>query len=252
MMQEDAMSLVEHLGELRKRIIWIIAVLVLGMIGGFFVAKPILIYLQEASPLVNATWHAFSPWDGLRVYMQLSFIIALVVTGPVTLYHLWSFVKPGLSKEEQKATIGYIPFSVLLFLVGLAFAYFVVFPMAFKFASGLTGSLMLTETYGITQYFSFMFNILLPISLLFELPVVVMFLTRIRLLNPIRLHKMRRYAYLALVILSTVVTPPDALSAIIVAIPLIILYEISVLLSKVIYRKQLAKDRVWADEYGDK
>lgn len=244
MMQDDAMSLVEHLGELRKRIIWIVVVLVLGMVGGFFVAKPILVYLQEASPLVNASWHAFSPWDGLRVYMQLSFILALIVTGPVTLYHLWAFVKPGLSKEEQKATIRYIPYSFILFLVGLAFAYFVVFPMAFKFASGLTESLEITETYGITQYFSFMFNIVLPISLLFEMPVVVMFLTRIRLLNPLKLHKMRRYAYLILVILSTIVTPPDALSAIIVAIPLIILYEISVMLSKFIYNKQLARDQL--------
>jgi sec-independent protein translocase protein TatC len=239
-MQDDAMSLVEHLGELRKRIFWIVAVLVLGMIGGFFVAKPILVYLQEASPLVDATWNAFSPWDGLRVYMQVSFILALIITGPVALYHLWAFVKPGLSKEEQKATVRYIPYSVLLFLLGLSFAYFVVFPLAFKFASGLTESLAIKETYGITQYFSFMFNILLPISLLFELPVIVMFLTRIRLVNPKRLRKLRRYAYLALVILSTIVTPPaDALSPIIVAIPLIILYEISVMLSSVIYKKQL-------------
>jgi sec-independent protein translocase protein TatC len=252
MMQDDAMSLVEHLGELRKRIFWIVLVLVLGIIGGFIVAKPILIYLQKASPLVIATWNAFSPWDTLRVYMQVSFILALIVTGPVALYHLWSFVKPGLRKEEQKATLSYIPFSVLLFLSGLAFAYFIVFPLAFKFASGLTKSLNITETYGITQYFSFMFNILLPIALLFELPIVVMFLTRLRLLNPKRLRKLRRYAYLALVILSSMVTPPDALSAIIVAIPLIILYEISVLLSIVVYRKQLAKDHVWEAEFGEK
>jgi sec-independent protein translocase protein TatC len=251
-MQDDAMSLVEHLGELRKRIFWIVAVLVLGMIGGFFVAKPILIYLIDVSPLKNTALHAFGIWDGLKVYMQLSFIIALVITGPVTLYHLWSFVKPGLSKEEQKATMGYIPYSVLLFLIGIAFAYFVVFPMAFKFATGLTESLDITETYGIAQYFSFMFNILLPIALLFELPVVVMFLTRLRLVNPKRLRKLRRYAYMVLVILSTIVTPPDAISAIIVAIPLIILYEISVLLSTMVYRKQLAKDRLWEEEFGEK
>jgi sec-independent protein translocase protein TatC len=93
---------------------------------------------------------------------------------------------------------------------------------------------------------------LLPISLLFELPVVMMFLTRIRLVNPMRLRKLRRYAYLALVILSTIVTPPDALSAIIVAIPLIILYEVSVMFSSVIYKKQLAKDHIWEAEFGEK
>jgi sec-independent protein translocase protein TatC len=79
-----------------------------------------------------------------------------------------------------------------------------------------------------------------------------MFLTRLRLVNPKRLRKLRRYAYLALVILSTIVTPPDAISAIIVAIPLIILYEISELLSTVVYRKQLAKDRLWEEEFGEK
>jgi sec-independent protein translocase protein TatC len=251
-MQDDSMSLVEHLGELRKRIFWVAIVLVLAMIGGFFAAKSILIYFKKAAPIANVEWHAFSPWDALRMYMQLSFILALIVTVPVILYHLWAFVKPGLRVEEQKATLRYIPYTALLFLIGLAFAYFVVFPMTFKFTSSLTKSLGLVETYGITQYFTYMFNILLPISILFELPAVVMFLTRLRLLNPIRLRKMRRYAYLFLVILSSIVTPPDAISAIIVAIPLIILYEISVILSRIVYRKQLEQDRKWAEEYGEK
>jgi sec-independent protein translocase protein TatC len=251
-MQDDSMSLVEHLGELRTRIMWVAIVLVLAMIGGFFAAKPILLYFKKASPIANVQWHAFSPWDPLRMYMQLSFILALIVTVPVILYHLWAFVKPGLRPEEQKATLRYIPYTALLFLIGLAFAYFVVFPMTFRFTSSLTKNLGLVETYGISQYFTYMFNILLPISILFELPAVVMFLTRLRLLNPIRLRKMRRYAYLFLVILSSIFTPPDAISAIIVAIPLIILYEISVILSRIVYRKQLEQDRLWAEEFGEK
>jgi len=252
MPDEDGMSLIAHLGELRKRIFWVVIVLVLGMTGGFFVAKPVLIFLKNDSPLPNVVWNVFGPWDAMRVYMQVAFIISLIFVVPVALYHLWAFVKPGLHKEEQKATLRYIPFTVVLFLVGLAFAYYVVIPMAFKFTSSLTKSLELTETYGINQYFSFIFNLLLPISLLFELPIIVMFLTRLRIVNPIRLRKLRRYAYLLLTVISAIVTPPDALSAILVAVPLFILYELSVFLSRIIYRKQLAKDSRWESEYGKK
>jgi len=135
-------------------------------------------------------------------------------------------------------------------LIGLAFGYFVVFKMAFLFTSAVTKNLQLQETYGITQYFSFMFNIILPLSLLFELPIVVMFLTKLRLLNPMRLRKMRRYAYLLLVVVATMITPPDATSAIIVAVPMIVLYEFSVFLSGIVYRKQLLQDQQWEKERG--
>jgi sec-independent protein translocase protein TatC len=102
------------------------------------------------------------------------------------------------------------------------------------------------------QYFGFMFNILLPVSSVFELPVIVMFLTKLRLLNPQRLSKLRRYAYMALIIVAAIITPPDALSAIIVFIPMLLLYEFSVLLSRLVYRKQVALDLAWETEYGAK
>mgnify|MGYP002335992824 FL=1 len=251
-MNDDSMSLIDHLGELRKRIIWILMVLGTTMVGGFFAAKPLLEFIKGRAPAKDIQWNAFALWDGLRVYMQFAFIIALVITIPFTLYHLWSFVKPGLREIEQKATLRYIPYTVVLFLVGLSFAYFIVFPLAFSFASDLNKGMNLTETYGISQYFSFMFNILLPISLLFELPVVIMFLTRIRLLNPVRLRKARRYAYMILVIISTTVTPPDVISVIVVAIPLILLYEVSVFFSLMIHRKQLVDDAAWEAEFGPK
>jgi len=252
MLEDEQMTLIAHLGELRKRIFWVLIVLVLGMIGGFVVAKPVLTFLKNDSPIPNVEWNVFGPWDALRVYMQVSFIISLIVVVPVALYHLWAFVKPGLRLEERKATLRYIPFTVLLFLFGLAFAYYAVIPMAFKFTTSLTKSLELKETYGISQYFSFIFNIILPISLVFELPMIMMFLTRLRIVNPIRLRKLRRYAYLLLTVLSAIITPPDAISAILVAVPLFILYELSVFLSKMIYRKQLAEDNLWEADYGKK
>jgi sec-independent protein translocase protein TatC len=97
-----------------------------------------------------------------------------------------------------------------------------------------------------------MINIVVPVAVLFELPVVVMFLTKLRILNPFRLKKLRRYAYFILVVLSTLIAPPDLISNILIIIPLFLLYELSVWLSRRIYRKQLAADKAWEAEYGTK
>lgn len=237
-MKDDSMPLVDHLEELRKRMIWIVLVLVFTMVGGFFAAKPVLNMFRHVYPAADMKWNVFSPWDGLRIYMQFSFIISLLVTLPFILYHIWSYVKPGLHELEQKAALRYIPYTIVLFLAGLGFGYFLVFPLAFKFTSSLNQNLDLTETYGITQYFSFMFNILLPLSLLFELPVVIVFLTRIHLVNPKRLRKLRRYAYMILLLTATLVTPPDVISVLLVAGPLILLYEISIVFSAKVHISQ--------------
>jgi sec-independent protein translocase protein TatC len=155
------------------------------------------------------------------------------------MYQLWAFVRPALGPREQKATLQFVPGALLMFLVGLAFSYFVVFPMAFLFTEKVTGNLGLEQTYGVTQYFSFLFNILLPISLLFELPLLILFLTRIGILNPMLLKKMRKVAWFILIFIGVTVTPPDVVSDMLVAIPLILLYELSVLLSRMAYGKRM-------------
>ncbi|MDR6552189.1 sec-independent protein translocase protein TatC [Paenibacillus qinlingensis] len=251
-MKNEEMSLVEHLGELRKRIMWILVVLVIGMVGGLVAAKPVIRYLKSIPPANDISWNVFSPWDALRLYMNFGLAVGLLITLPVILYHIWAFVKPGLRETEQKASLLYVPYAFLLFLLGISFGYWVVFPMAFYFTSSISKSLEITEMYGAAQYFTFMFNIILPLACVFEMPIVVMFLTKIKLLNPKRLHKFRRYAYMLMVILATVITPPDAISAILVAVPLIILYEFSVFMSGFIYRKQLANDAAWEREFGAK
>lgn len=240
MSEKEEMSLTEHLTELRNRIIWILLVFVITLIGGLVVAEPVITYLKNQPTLAHMDWNAFSPWDGIRVYMMFAFMIALAVSLPFILYQLWSFMKPGLRGMERKAVYRYIPGAVILFLMGFSFAYFIIFPMAFRFTTLITDRLELVQTYGIIQYFTFMFNIVMPMSILFQMPVVVMFLTEIHILNPKRMRKIRKPAYLILIILSTVVTPPDLLSAILVALPLILLYECSVWLAARIYRKQLA------------
>lgn len=238
--EEGLMPLLEHLGELRKRVIYVLIILTLGLALGISVAEPVYNYLMAQEPVNGMTLHTFSLWDGIGMYMKIAFIIAMIITLPFTAYQLWAFVKPALRKHEQRSTLKYIPFALIMFLIGLAFAYFVVFPLAFNFTRMVATHLNLEETYGVIQYFSFMFGILLPVSLLFEMPLVIMFLTALRIVNPKRLRKMRRVAYFIMAVIGVVVTPPDFISDILVIIPLIGLYEISVFLSGMVYRRQQA------------
>ncbi|QNK59146.1 twin-arginine translocase subunit TatC [Paenibacillus sp. PAMC21692] len=249
LLREDGlMPLLEHLGEFRKRLIYILIVLTLGLVLGLVAAQPLYNYLMSLEPANTMTLHTFSLWDGIGMYMKIALVIALVITLPFTAYQLWAFVKPALRPIEQRSTLKYVPFALIMFLAGLAFAYFVVFPLAFNFTRTVAAHLNLEETYGIIQYFTFMFSILIPISLLFELPLVIMFLTAIRIVNPLRLRKMRRLAYFIMAIIGVTITPPDFISDILVIIPLVLLYEFSVFLSGIVFRKQQEKDAKWEEE----
>ncbi|GAB6990585.1 hypothetical protein JCM16418A_26350 [Paenibacillus pini] len=208
-------------------------------------------FLKHRPPASTIAWNAFTPWDGVKIYMYISIAMAVIVIVPFILFQIWSFVKKGLRKEEQRAALKYIPFAFVLLLLGFVFAYFVVFPMAFRFTTDMTKNFGLIETYGIAQYFSFMANIVIPVSLAFELPVTVMFLTRLRILNPQLLAKTRKVSYMVLVLIACMISPPEFFSHISVSIPFILLYEISVMLSRVVYRKQLLMDAELKDSSKD-
>ncbi|MDQ0722143.1 sec-independent protein translocase protein TatC [Paenibacillus sp. W4I10] len=247
--QMEEMSITEHLSELRKRLIYVLSIFVLGLVAGFFVADPVYQYLTKAESAKGFVLHAFSFWDGIGIYMKIAGLFSLIITLPFTVYQIWKFVSPGLKPRERKATLKYVPYVFLLFLTGMAFSYYVIFPMALAFTTAITEKMGLVETYGMKQYFSFLFGIVLPVSLLFELPLLIMFLTGLRILNPIRLRKMRRVAYFVLIFIAVVITPPDFISDLLVMIPLLLLYEISVLLSAIVYRKQLAADEEIESRY---
>ncbi len=249
MQAEEKMTLDEHLGELRKRIIWILLVIMISMIIGFVIAQPVIDFFRQLPSANGMQWNVFSPWDPVRVYMQFAFMTALIISFPFILYQIWAYFKPGLRENEQKATLWCIPAALLLFLVGLSFAYFVVFPLAIHFSLLITNHMSLEQTFGITQYFTFMFNIVLPISFVFELPLVVIFLTQLRILNPNKMKGIRKYAYILILIIGSIVTPPDVISAIVVSIPIVILFEISTILSKIIYRKQVKEDKLWTAKF---
>lgn len=243
------MTVVEHLAELRTRILWVLAVFVVGLIAGFYLAGPLIEYLKQEPIADGVPIISLHPSDALRVYMQFAFLIGCVAALPVALFHIWRFVSPGLEVKERRGTLYFIPAACFLFIIGILFGYYVIFPMIMQFMTGMTATIGANPNYGIAEYFGFMFNMVIPFGVLFQLPIVVMFLTRLRIVNPMRLAKMRRFAYFGLAVVGICLTPPEIISDILVTIPLLLLYELSIWLSRIVYRKQLREEAEWEKTY---
>ncbi|CAM4078957.1 twin-arginine translocase subunit TatC [Lederbergia lenta] len=224
-------TLVEHLTELRKRLIIIVMTFILSLCIGFGVASKLLNLIKLQPTAVNVDWNVFGFTDGLLIYVKCAMVIAILLTLPIALHQVWLFVKPGLSETEAKGTFRYIPISFFLFLAGVAFSYFILFPLMLDFMSKINQSINATETYGMNQYFTFMFNLIIPVGLIFEMPVVILFLTKLGIVTPKSLRKMRKISYFILVVIGVLITPPDFISDFLIIIPLITLFEISILIS---------------------
>ncbi|MDI6562398.1 twin-arginine translocase subunit TatC [Bacillus altitudinis] len=231
------MPLMEHIVELRKRLVIIAMFFVTFMVAGFFLAKPVIVYLQNTDEAATLTLNAFKLTDPLYVFMQFAFVIALVLTCPVILYQLWAFVSPGLYEKERKVTLAYIPIALLLFLSGVAFSYFILFPFVVDFMIRMSNDLHVEQVIGIHEYFTFLMQLTLPFGFLFQMPVVLMFLTRLGIITPMFLSKIRKYAYFVLLVIAALITPPELVSHLMVTLPMLVLYEVSIVISRVTYRK---------------
>ncbi|MDF2670187.1 MAG: tatC [Paenibacillus sp.] len=220
-----------HLSEIRKRLLLVTAWFIVTLCAGLYVSPAILRFMKAQPSAEQIEWNVFSFTDGLMIYMKCALLFALLFTLPLLLYQCWAFVRPGLTEREAKGTLPFIPAAFALFLVGLTFSYLVVFPMMLGFMKKMNRSIGAIETYGIDRYFTFLFDIVLPLAIAFELPVVMLFLTRIGLLNPARIKSTRKYAYVGLAITGSCISPPDMISHLSVTVPLILLFEISVFIS---------------------
>ncbi|WP_226671314.1 twin-arginine translocase subunit TatC [Metabacillus litoralis] len=235
-MTQNEMSVIDHITELRKRLVIVVVFFFLAVIAGFLLSRPIIIYLQHTEEAKSLTLNSFNLTDPLMVYMKFAFIIAFVITSPIILYQFWSFVSPGLYEKERKVTLSYIPISLLLFLLGISFSYFILFPFVVEFMERISNDLDINQVIGINEYFTFLLQITMPFGLLFQMPVVIMFLTRLGIVTPMFLTKVRKYAYFVLLVIAALITPPEITSHLMVSIPMFILYEISIWISRISYR----------------
>ncbi|TMW73529.1 twin-arginine translocase subunit TatC [Alteribacter natronophilus] len=237
MTQQD-MNMFDHLSELRKRIMIVLGSFILFFIVSFVFVRDIYQWLVQD---LDMELTVLGPLDVLWIFFSIAGVIAVAVTIPILMFQVWLFVKPGLTPSERKVTLMYIPASVLLFAGGLAFGYFVVLPIVLNFLLALSEGMFQTM-FTPDRYFQFVLRMTVPFSLLFELPLVVMFLTSLGLLTPYGMMKNRKYAYFAIVVVSVLISPPDFISDVLVIIPLILLYEISIMLSHAVYRRKLKRE----------
>ena len=219
---EDNPSLVVHLSELRKQLIKSIAVFLFFFIVVFSTINLWFPHVTRGHELI-----VLGPLEVVKFYMSISSALALGLALPFLCHFLWQFVKPGLNERESQFLGLYSPVMLLLFLSGIAFGYFVVNPLSYNFLVSL-GAMNFTVMVSAQEYASFLLMTTVPLGLLFELPIVAMFLATIGLLTADTMKKVRKWSYLTLAVVSALITPPDFISQLIVLIPTVLLYEASI------------------------
>lgn len=215
-------SLVDHLTDLRKQLVKSVAVFLFFFIAVFSTINLWFPFMVRGHRLV-----VLSPLEVVTFYMSISFALAFGLTLPFLCHFLWQFVKPGLTEKESRFFSLYSPIMFLLFLTGLLFGYFIVNPLSYRFLTSL-GAIHFDVMISAQEYARFLLLTTMPIGLIFELPMVALFLASIGLLSVATLKKVRKWSYVALAVLSALITPPDFISQLIVLIPMILLYEISI------------------------
>jgi len=181
---------------------------------------------------------SLGPTDQLMNAIWASVILGFIVSFPYILWEFWRFIAPGLSKKERKKSRGFITTSSFLFFVGVLFSYYVILPMSVYFFYSFSVADNVINEFTLSKYMSLITNTLIGVALMFELPVIIYFLSKLGLITPMFLKKYRKHALVVVLILSAIITPPDVASQVIVTIPILLLYEVSIIVSRRIYKKQ--------------
>jgi sec-independent protein translocase protein TatC len=238
-----AMSLFEHLDELRKRLFYVLGAYFVAFLACWaaseplfrFLSRPIYRYLPEGQKLV-----VLAVTDAFMLYVKVALLAALFVSAPVALYHFWRFVAPGLYRRERRFALAFIFFGSGLFLAGGAFAYYVAFPFAVEFLLGV-GKEFTTAITGVS-YLRFLMTVIVGLALMFELPVVIFFLARMGLVTPRFLMHNFRWAVLLIFVAAALITPtPDIFNMCLFAVPALVLYLIGVGVAALFGQKKITE-----------
>lgn len=244
------MTLTGHLKELRNRVVLCALV--------FFVVTAIgIVYASDLIDLVTAlglacdppyTFIAISPSERLLQYFKIAVIAGAVVTVPLAMYQAWAFAKPGLKKNESRFFALTLVLGLGLFCLGVFFAYKISLPFMLNFLNSLEGTEYVTPSYTLAEYMNFVTLIFLIFGGVFEIPLVTIILSRLGILNAGLMRKGRGVAIVLIFVVAAIITPPDIFSQCMVAVPMILLYEVSILLSGIFYRKHEEAEDTDEDE----
>ncbi len=231
---DDKQPFLTHLEELRRRLIYCAIAVGVGFAIAYIFSEQLfqilVTPLKEVMPEGEQLIFTNLP-EMFLTYLKVAFIAGLLGAAPVIFYQLWMFVAPGLYQHEKRLMIPFVLFSTLLFVGGALFGYFVVFPFGFKFFMGFSNEFVRALP-SVKQYFSFSIKLLFAFGIIFELPVVAFFLAKMGLVTPQFLRKQRKYAILLTFVIAAILTPPDVITQLMMAGPLIVLYEISIFVSR--------------------
>jgi sec-independent protein translocase protein TatC len=237
------MSFFEHLSELRKRLVYSLIAIAVGAVAGLSVSDKVLKWV--ALPMQQALRSAHledkliytSPTGIIALIIHLGFYLGLVIASPFVFYQLWLFVAPGLYRHERRAVFTFVISSVGLFLSGIAFGYFFLLPYVLRFLISFQGPFR--PLISINEYFDLSLLVLIGLGLIFELPVLIFFLSLIGVVTPAFLWKNMRYAILIITILAAVFTPsPDATTMLIFMAPMVLLYLVGIGVSYLVLRRK--------------
>ena len=221
--EAGSMSLIDHLGELRGRIIVALVAMIIGTVVSYYYVDDIIQILIAPAGKLYYT----KPTEAFFTYMKISIISGLIVSSPVWFYQIWAFIIPALSKGEKKVTFLIVPSAISLFIIGVLFSYYLVLPTAIEFFIGF-GTDGLQPLFSIGQYIDFVVGFIIPFGITFELPLIIVALGALGILSSQRVRSFRKMFILLAFIVGGAISPtPDMLSQTMIAGPMVLLYEIS-------------------------
>lgn len=228
-------TFIEHLEELRKRILYSIASVAICTVAGFFLATRVLTLIIERAAL--GTTYFFAPAEAFVAQIKVALFLGVVISFPFLLYQTWAFIGPGLTKSERRVSLTYIGSGVILLVIGIAFGYYILIPYGLKFLLSF-GNEMIQPLINIGRYLNFFLWCLLGSGLLFQLPLLVFFLMKLGIVDVDTITSHRPEAIVAILIICAVMTPTgDFFTLLLLAVPLLVLFEISILAAKISRKK---------------
>ncbi|CAN5811308.1 Sec-independent protein translocase subunit TatC [soil metagenome] len=240
---QTEMPFLDHLEELRWRLLLIAAAVIVTTGIGFFLVTHydvLGLLIRPIEPLIaGSSLKYLSPTDPFFITLKLALMVGIILAGPILIYQIWAFFAPALTASERRTIIPALYFGVLLFAAGAALAYFYVIPLALRFSMGFQTE-SLEQAIVIGEYLSVVITLIIAFGVVFELPIVLIVLSVLGIVTPEFLATNRRYAAAIITVAACMITPGDIASSFFMMLPLFVLYEVSIVLSKFLIRRQIA------------